>query len=139
MNKRDFELQTPRERLQYFNTRDYPGLMAVSAAVNGPSPTQLTPNQSWQRAQYLQAINQGNYRKVELDKFFPLDQVPVDTEASMRKEDQGLLFRSEGPQYAVTPYLQKRSFGGWEPLPYGFNYQDPQATSSTRNRNPDLY
>jgi len=138
-NRRDFELQTPRERMRFFNTKDYPGLMSVAAAVNGPSPIHMSNSQAYQKGLYMKAVGQGDYRKIELDKYFPLDQVPVDTEASMRKLDQGLLFRSMGPQYAITPYVQQREFGGYEPLPFGYNYPDPQSVNPTRGRNPDIY
>jgi hypothetical protein len=134
-----FELQTPMQRMRFFNVKDYPGNTAVLSVVNGPSQSRFTATQSYQRNTYQTAINQGNYNYVENSKFFPLDQVPVDTEASMRKLDQGLLFRSQGPEYATRPYVQPRMFGGYEPLPFGFNYPDPQSVNPTRGRNPDIY
>jgi hypothetical protein len=134
-----FELQTPRERMRFYNTRDYPGLSAVASAVQGPSPTRMTAPQTYENRQYMKAIASGNYNYVEKSKFFPLDMVPVDTESSMRKMEQGLLYRSEGPEFATTPYVQARVFGGYEPLPFGFNYPDPQAVNPTRGRSPDIY
>lgn len=134
-----FELQTPRQRMRFFNTKDYPGLSSVMSAVQGPSPTNLTSPQAYERSLYLNAIQQGNYNYVEKSKFFPLDQVPVDTEASMRKLDQGLLFRSMGPEYNTTPYVQPRVFGGYEPLPPQQFYPDAASINRTLGKNPDIY
>lgn len=134
-----FELQTPRERLRYFNVKDYPNMAAVQAAVQGPSPMGMTPSQQFERGMYLQSIGRGNYNYVEKAKFFPLDQVPVDTESSMRKLDQNLLFRSMGSDYNTTPYVQQRVFGGYEPLPMGQFALDPSYINPTRGRSPDIY
>jgi hypothetical protein len=134
-----FELQTPRQRLRYFNTTDYPGLSAVMSATQGPSPMKLTAPQAYEVSMYKQAIRDGNYKYIETMKYLPLDQVPVDTEASMRKEDQGLLFRSLGPRYTTQPVIQPRVFGGYEPLPPQQWYEDPQGLDPTQGRNPNLY
>jgi hypothetical protein len=134
-----FELQTPRERLRYFNTTDYPGLSAVQSAVQGPSPMKLTAPQAYEKGLYQRAVAQGNYNYIEKAKYLPLDQVPVDTESSLRKLDQGLLFRSLGPRYNSSPFIQPRVFGGYEPLPQGQFYEDPQGLNPTRGKSLDLY
>ena len=134
-----FELQTPRERLRYWNTKDYPGLSAVASAVQGPSPMNLTAPQAYERGLYQKAISQGNYHYVETAKYLPLDQVPVDTEASLRKLDQNLLFRSLGPRYNTTPFIQPRVFGGYEPLPPQQWYPDLAGLDPTLGKIPNLY
>lgn len=135
-----FELQTPKQRLRFFNVRDYPSLSAVASAVQGVNVrTPMTAEQQYAKDIYTRSLIAGNYNQIEKDKFFPLDQKPVDTEASMRKLEQGLLFRSMGPEYTNTPSIQPRVFGGYVPLPYGQFFPDPQATSATRGRVLDLY
>lgn len=135
-----FELQTPKQRLRFFNVKAYPSLTAVANAVEGTRPSfPLNTEQQYAKAQYSKNLRQRNFNHIEKDKFFPLTQRPVDTEASMRKLDSGALFRSLGPDYATTPYMQPRMVGGYNPLPYGQFYQDPQGVNPTGGRELDIY
>jgi hypothetical protein len=135
-----FELQTPKERLRFFNVTNYPSLSSVAAAVQGSSASRpLTSEQRYAKGMYERNLSMGNYNHIEKDKFFPLVSRPVDTEASMRKLEQGLLFRSLGPQYSSVPMTQPRVFGGFEPLPFGQFFPDPQSYNITGGRTLDLY
>lgn len=134
-----FELETPRERLRYFNVKDYPSMTAVANSIQGTMRHKMTPEQSYAKKVYQQSLMKGNYHQLELMKYFPLDSEPVDTEVSMRKLEQGLLFKSTGPLYATTPTIQPRVFGGQEPLKYGQWYQDPQGVNPTGGKIPDIY
>jgi hypothetical protein len=134
-----FELQSPRQRMRFFNVTDYPSMSTIASAVQGQPGIPLSLSQHVAREQQNSAIARGDYNQIEKNKFFSLSEKPVDTEASMRKLEQGQLFVSLGPLYRTRQYPIPRVFGGEIPLPVGQNVPDPQAYNPMAGKNPGTY
>ena len=134
-----FELQTPAERMRYFNVVNYPSEATIARVIQGVQAPPLTLEQTLERNKSQFNVATKNYNHLEKDKYFPLEQKPVDTEVSLRKLEDGMLFKSMGPYYANRVYVPPRVFGGEIPVPRGHWVPDPQAYNPFLGKRMEMF